>query len=108
MKKAEEYIAEIGHGLYTSYGVKDDNNKFTSVMSIENAIKAIRKAQEDAIREAVKACADASQVDIIDHEELAITSLPGYDRNIGTVILPIYGADEDSILKVADKLIKEL
>jgi hypothetical protein len=99
MKKAEDFIEEIGHGLYTSYCVKNKNNEFTVVMSIENAKKAIKLAQKDAIRETVIICARNART---------CDDLNSYCGNTDSEYPPDIVVDKQSILKVAEKLIKEL
>lgn len=89
MKKAEEYIEEVGHGLYTSYNVKDEKNKFTEVMSEKRAVKAIKQAQIDAIDATINECT----------KHLVPTKRTGRFKHI---------VAKDSILSVADKLKKEL
>jgi hypothetical protein len=64
--------------------------KFTQVISIENAKEAIKKAQEDAIKEAVKRCAEKATYNRSIFENLNYVSI-----------------DRPSILKVADELIKQ-
>jgi hypothetical protein len=81
MKKAEDYLNKYkGEGVFT-YEV------FKSV-----ALKAIRDAQEDAIRETVKECASKAR-----------TAFKQLDNDTWEVFV-----DKDKILSVVNKLIKEL
>jgi hypothetical protein len=94
MRKAEEYWNKVSLPFHVLDIVKS------------KILEAIRAAQIDAIEETCKRCAEESIVEIVDHEELSIETLPANDGK--TVILPIYGVDEDSILKIADKMKEEL
>lgn len=62
-------------------------------------------AMRESCKNIVDLCAENASVDIVDHEELYISSLPGYDRNEDQVILPIYGVDEESILKTKKQIV---
>lgn len=104
MRKAKEII-------YSHYGEKsweDVCKNFLSEVSPIMIEEIVKIAQIDAIEETCKVCAEKSRVEIVDHEELYISSLPGYNRNIDQVILPIYGIDEQSILNCAKLLKKEI
>ena len=94
MRKAEEYWNKVSLPFHVLDIVKS------------KILEAIRAAQIDAIEETCKRCAEESIVEVVDHEELSIETLPANDGK--TVILPIYGVDEDSILKIADKMKEEL
>ena len=94
MRKAEEYWNKVSLPFHVLDIVK------------AKILEAIRAAQIDAIEETCKRCAEESIVEVVDHEELSIETLPANDGK--TVILPIYGVDEDSILKIADKMKEEL
>lgn len=92
MKEIEEYLKK----LY----ITDDGEPNSIHDSVENVTNVIKQAQLDAWNESVKECAENAVVDVVDHEELHISSLPGYNREINEIILPIYGVDDDSILKL--------
>jgi hypothetical protein len=62
-------------------------------------------AMKEVCEDVINLCAENAYVEIVDHEELYISSLPGYDRNDDQVILPIYGVDEASILKTKTQII---
>jgi hypothetical protein len=64
----------------------------------KEAMKKIEQAQKDAYNQAIDDVTENATVDIIDHEELHIDSLVPSDDVIK--ILPIYGVDMDSILKL--------
>lgn len=83
MKEPIEYLEKV--------------NAFTTRKELYDIGKQI---QIDAYNQAVDDCIKNAEVDIIDHEELKISSLPGYDRNIDHVILPIYDIDDESLLKL--------
>ena len=67
--------------------------------------KVIRMVQKETIDEVIKECLKEAVVEVVDHES-NIEDLPAY--NGVNTILPIYGVDEDSIIKVGDKLKKQL
>lgn len=82
MKKTEEYL-KLMHA-------KDFNPS-----SLGEAIKlAIKQAQIDAIKETCERCANEAEITGISY---------GNDKSI-----TVYEVNKDSILSVADKLIKEL
>lgn len=68
--------------------------------------EVIRMVQEETIDEVIKECLKEATVEVVDHEEYNIEDLPAYN-GINT-ILPIYGVDEDSIMKVGTKLKERL
>lgn len=63
-------------------------------------IRLIKQVQKDAWNGALDKAAENAEVEIIESEELSIESLPGYNRGEDIVILPIYGVDSNSILKL--------
>ena len=71
-------------------------------------LEAIKQAQEDAIRETVKECANQAYMKFIGYEEVPIQLLSGYERGNGFIQKEGWTIDTQSILSVADKLIKEL
>lgn len=71
--------------------------------SVEEVIKMVQK---ETIDEVIKECLKEAVVEVVDHKEYNIEDLPAY--NGVNTILPIYGVDEDSIIKVGDKLKKQL
>ena len=66
--------------------------------SILDVMTAMIEFAKLACIEQKKLCAENATVEVIDHEELFVSSLPGYERDGKEVILPIYGTDTDSIL----------
>ena len=106
IKTVEEYLdrfeTEIEDGGDAGMFKWLINTRYEEVASI------IKQAQLDMLEYAVNKCAFNSEVDIVDHEELNINSLPGIERGANEVILPIYGVDEQSILKTIDEIKKEL
>lgn len=78
MKKAEEYLDGIWE---TEFNGLDELDYF-------NILAIIKRVQEEAIRETVKECANSATLE--------------WDFVHGTSI------DKNSILSIADKLIKEL
>lgn len=96
MKRAEEYVNDF-------WG----EPPIRAIVSHWDICYIIKRVQEDTIKETVQACANNAVVEVVDQEEWLIDHLPAND-NRGYTILPVYGVDDQSILKVADKLIKEL
>ena len=92
MKKAEDIILEI----------EPDSDGFQPYYRYDEVVKAIKQAQIDAIEEAVKRCAEkaliASNFDSVDsartHSEQFLDE--------------VFSIDEQSILKVAEQLRKEI
>lgn len=84
MKKAEEYIEELGRDCYLPDGSLDKR-----VMSVEKAKRAIKQAQIDAIDATIDECT----------KRLVPTKRTGRFKHI---------IAKDSILSVADKLKEEL
>lgn len=60
--------------------------------------EVIRIVQEETIDEVIKECLKEAIIEVVDHEEYIIEDLPAY----------IYCIDEDSIIKVGDKLKEQL
>lgn len=98
MKKTTEYLEKL-------YITQDGEPKSVHD-SVENILDVFKQIQIDAIEETCRVCAEESIVKVVDYEELSIETLPANDGKI--VILPIYGVDEDSILKIANKMKEEL
>jgi len=69
-----------------------------SYIPVNEVLRLIKLAQEDAIRETVQACADNAETEEIEVSE----SIHGGSSYIYSIV------DKSSILEVADKLIKEL
>lgn len=106
MKKADEYIEELGRSVTTL-----DGNISERVVSIEKARVAVKNAQIDAIDEAVKRCAENAKLTM--KEEYGETSRiihRNLDRGSTNTSEQdyYYYVNKDSILQVADKLKKEL
>ena len=98
MKRAENILTEY-------YTFVDNLNHITVEENNKDLLTVIRIAQEDAIRETVKECADAASLECFEFKE------DWMDEPINITIDDygnIYGIDKNSILSVADKLIKEL
>lgn len=98
MRKLKEYLESL-------YITKDGEPENVHD-SVENVLDVLKQIQLDAIEATCKRCAEEGTVEVADYEELSIEALPVNDGR--TVILPIYGVDVDSILKVADKMKEEL
>lgn len=86
MKKAEEYIEELGRDVYMPDGSLPDR-----LVSIHKAKIAIKNAQTDAIDATVKMCAGE------------VSTRKFKDGNVEYIV-----KYKHSILRVADKLKKEL
>lgn len=102
MKKAEEIAVE--NHLFKSVDVIYDNfalqiTRDCYVQTSRNIIRAIKQAQEDAIRETVKECANSAKT----REATEFWSGQVWDDGPLPIIV-----DKNSILSIADKLIKEL
>lgn len=69
-----------------------------AVASYRNKLKIVMK---ELIKETLELAAENAEVDIIDHEEVDKSKLPGTD-NFAT--LPIYGVDEQSILNTINQI----
>jgi hypothetical protein len=95
MKKAVEYLKELFEEPFDLSG-----------NSIESDfLNVIKQAQEDAIREAVKACAESADADFtpigwLAQQHLDNPFIAGEDYEVYVI--------ESSILSITDKLIKEL
>ena len=88
MKKAEEYIPKV---CAVEEILHSSSNK--PFWSKEFILKIIKQIQIDTIKETVQACADNADADI---------TFVGNNRHYEVYVI------KSSILKVADKLIKEL
>jgi hypothetical protein len=97
MKKAEQYLEDIKEKYHIGTAWQ---------VTKPYLLEVIKTAQIDAIEETCRVCAEEGIVEVVDHEELSIETLPA--NNGKTVILPVYGVDEQSILKIADKMKEEL
>ena len=89
MKRASEYLKDIEI---------EDSNIYVGVSNI------IRAAQEDAIREAVRECAENAEWSYVEYDYKA----PEGVEVVGDSEYGYNYIDKYSILSVADKLIKEL
>lgn len=81
MKKAEQILEDYDYACYRGTCHKE-------LFSTREVTQLIKIAQEDAIRETVKECAENADTT--------------YTPNAGTIV------DKNSILSVADKLIQQL
>jgi len=107
MKKAEEYLKENDDGLIQRNVFNFQIGSWVKAVSKDVAIKAIRRAQEDAIRETVKECAKSVSMNLhnqIDGEFKSVKVGKTFSINDNTYV----EIDMESVPKVADKLIKEL
>lgn len=95
MKKAEEYLQE-------SFGWGNESQELTwYVKSWKDFIKRI---QEDTIRETVKECNNYAKVRVVENALIEEgETYSSYDDGVFTFFV-----DDQSILSIADKLIKEL
>lgn len=64
-------------------------------------LNRIKNAMKEACKQTLELAAENAEVDIIDHEEVDKSKLPGTD-NFAT--LPIYGVDEQSILNTINQI----
>ena len=58
-------------------------------------------AMKEACQEILKLAAENAEIDVVEHEEWDRNKLPGTKD---FAILPIYGVDEDSILKTINQI----
>lgn len=65
-------------------------------LEYDDVVSAMKEYASIKIEEQLKIAAREATVEVVDSEELDIRSLPPHDGS--TVILPIYGVDEDTIL----------
>lgn len=96
MRKAEEIILDH-YGCTSLEELRDYLGKEN--ISVTMLVECIRIAQEDAIRATVKECADKVRT---------CNDPYSYCGNTGSEYPPDIIVDKQSILSVADKLIKEL
>ena len=96
MRKAEEIILNH-YGCTSLEELRDYLGK--EDISVKMLVECIRIAQEDAIRATVKKCADKART---------CTDPYSYCGNTGSEYPPDIIVDKQSILSVADKLIKKL
>ena len=96
MRKAEEIILDH-YGCTSLEELHDYLGK--EDISVKMIIECIRIAQEDAIRATVKECADKART---------CNDPYSYCGNTGSEYPPDIIVDKQSILSVADRLIKEL
>ena len=96
MRKAEEIILNH-YGCTSLEELRDYLGK--EDISVKMLVECIRIAQEDAIRATVKECADKART---------CNDSYYYCGNTGSVYPPDIIVDKQSILSVADRLIKEL
>ena len=92
MKKARDYAIE--------WSLNNNNDQIDK----QDFIAAVKQIQEDAIKETVKECNNYAKVRVVENaliEEGEIYS--SYDDGVFTFFV-----DDQSILSIADKLIKEL
>jgi hypothetical protein len=87
MKKAEDIIF---------YKIESDTDGCETFYRYEEVIKAIKLAQEDSIRRTAKECAENAQVESV---FVSTGDYSGHNKHI---------VNKQSILSVADKLIKEI
>lgn len=59
------------------------------------------EAMKEACQEILKLAAENAEIDVVDHEEWDRNKLPGTKD---FAILPIYGVDENSILKTINQI----
>jgi hypothetical protein len=103
MKKPEEYLENAVNRLHDSEQPYLDENVYDGKLS--PIIQAIKAAQEDAIRETVQKCVENATIECFEFkedwmEEPINITIDDYGN--------IHGICKQSILSVADKLIKEL
>jgi hypothetical protein len=108
MKKAEDIIF---------YNIESDTDGCETFYRYEEVIKAIKLAQEDAIRTTVKECAESAKIkwnyyrkdeNPKEFEEYRYSENVRVDSYGEAYAVDVQEVDKDSILVVADKLIKEL
>jgi hypothetical protein len=90
MKKAENIIKECEHD--------------GSYIPVNEVLRLIKAAKEEVIKETVKVCYDNSRLLIKDPKKPYTEEMGFYNHKNGSII----GVSQESILSVADKLIKEL
>jgi hypothetical protein len=66
--------------------------------------ESVIEAMKEACRQTLELAAENAMTDIVDHEEWKISNLPGYERGIMEVILPVYGVNEQSILDTINQI----
>lgn len=59
------------------------------------------EAMKEACKETLRLAAENAEIDVVDHEEWDRNKLPGTKD---FAILPIYGVDENSILKTINQI----
>lgn len=93
MKKAEEYFEET-----------DWEDYVMGCLSPYRVKSLIKKVQEDTIRETVKECNNYAKVRVVENALIEEgETYSSYDDGVFTFFV-----DDQSILSIADKLIKEL
>ena len=63
--------------------------------------QCILEAMKEACKETLRLAAENAEIDVVDHEEWDRNKLPGTKD---FAILPIYGVDENSILKTINQI----
>lgn len=71
--------------------------------NLKDLVKIIKK---DAIEYTLKVASEKAVVEVVDHEEMTPEQIPPHDGK--SLILPVYGVDDDSILSLKDELFKEI
>ncbi len=105
MKKAEEYLGYKGNISFCTIEENADLDEEKNLYyNHKDLLIVIKKVQEDAIRETVKECAERAEIRITDNNLIEEGYLTSYhDDGCFTYIV-----SRQSILSVADKLIKKL
>ena len=101
MKKVDDILEEYDYKCYKG-------NSHKELFSIREVRELIKLAQEDAIRGTVEECAKSAEIEERDYRHNP-TKISNYGEEVCSEWEGIYyGVDKQSILSVADKLIKEL
>ena len=77
------------------------DKEYRSNYKTEYSEQCILKAMKEACNQVLKLAAENAEIDVVDHEEWDRNKLPGTKD---FAILPIYGVDEDSILKTINQI----
>ena len=92
MKKARDYAIE--------WSLNNNNDQIDK----QDFIAAVKQIQEDAIKETVKECNNYAKVRVVENALIEEgETYSSYDDGVFTFFV-----DDQSILSIADKLIKEL
>ena len=77
------------------------DKEYRSSYKTEYSEQCILKAMKEACKQILELAAENAEIDVVEHEEWDRNKLPGTKD---FAILPIYGVDENSILKTIKQI----